>query len=505
MDKTFWDYLQEYEEAKPNQIFLIDKEKKLTVFEAKKRILGLVAFFWKQGIRTGDYVALHTAASIDMIQLFFALQVIGVKTVLTDTHKKTEEFLKEHAALIPIKGVLSNEEKTWCIEMRDCCSGNSKKRILIPLHESFTDNSGENIFLKKWLLHDSRTPTIIIFTSGSTGKSKSVMLSQYNFVNNLEDTRTLGGYSRDDIALGFLPLNHVFGLALLCGALVLQHTFAVATGIEAERLLADVERYKITRMNGIPELFLQMAQKAEGYDLSSLRVGLIGGSPSTPKQFMEIEEKLRICLIPVYGMSECIGISCGSWKDTQKLRMSGVGRFYSMNDGKVQKEDGSYAGIDEEGEIIVKGPAQMSGYFEEEDNNVDDCGYLHTGDIGYVDKRGILHVTGRKKEIIIRNGLNLSVRKIEERLLELDEIEEAAVIGVPSERYGEVPWAVLVCRDSRLDEECLRHIFLNEKRMSYAELPEKFIFVEKMPRTESGKTDKASIREMLANGVDFSI
>lgn len=478
--KTFWEYLNEYAAVSPEKVLLMDEKKKLTVREVKEFITGLAEGIGQKGIQTGDYVALRASLSMETILLFWALQIIGARTVLTDSHENVEDFLQKNGAGIPVKAMLTDEEKKgeW---------------ILKKAEENWKIQAAEG-FQEKRLLMDCKSPTIIIFTSGSTGRSKAVMLSQYNFANNLEDTRNIGGYIKDDRALGFLPLNHVFGLALLTGALVLQHTFVIASGIQPEQLLQSIEKYRITRMNGIPEIFMRMAEKADQYNLCSLHAGLIGGSPSTKQQFARIEEKLGIVLVPVYGMSECIGISCGNYADSQEIRMRGVGRFYSMNDGKIQREDGSFARQGEEGEILIKSPAQMCGYLNSLEDHVDDGGYLHTGDLGYVDEQMILHISGRKKDIIIRNGVNISARKIEEKLLEIDGICEAAVVGVTSAEYGEVPIAVIVSHTEAIVPEEIKEELQKNKMLTSAEIPERIFLAEKLPKTSSGKTDKEKIR-----------
>ncbi len=482
VEKNFWEYLKEYKAMAPKKIFLIENEKKLTLEEAEKKIKGLAEWLGQNGIGTGDVVALRTTLSMKTVLLFFALQLLGAKTVLTDSHETVSAYLRKNEVGIPVKAAVTDEEKTG--------------RWILKQKESKAIGTAEN-FQEKRLLTNSKNPTVIIFTSGSTGQSKAVMLSQYNFVNNLEDTREIGGYLKDDKALGFLPLNHVFGLALLCGALILQHTFVIAPGILPEQLLEAVEKYGITRMNGIPEIFMKMAKKADQYNLCTLHAGLIGGSPSTKQQFAEIEEKLGIILVPVYGMSECIGISCGNYADSQELRMSGVGRFYSMNEGQIQKDDGTFGKKGEEGEILVKSPAKMWGYLNSQADNVDEGGYLHTGDIGYVDEQNILHISGRKKDIIIRNGVNLSARKIEERLLEMDGICEVAVVAGASERYGEVPWAMVVSCKENIDPENIKKQLQDGKLLTSAEIPEKIILAKELPKTASCKTDKEKIRRFL--------
>lgn len=304
----------------------------------------------------------------------------------------------------------------------------------------------------------------------------------------------MGGYVEDDVALGALPLCHVFGLALLTGAVVLCHSLYIMPGNDLDALLRVIATQRITRMNGVPSLYLNMAAQRERYDLSSLRVGFIGGAPCTAEQFEAIETELNMTLVPVYGMSECVGISCASFRDPREERIGGVGRFYPMNEGIILLPDGAPAQTGEIGEICVRGSMRFLGYCREEQTReaVDEEGFLHTGDLGYLDERGVLHLTGRKKDIIIRNGINLSPRKIEEALLSIPGVVEAMVVGINHPVQGEVPCAIAVT--SRTELELLA---LLTRRLNKNEIPMGIHIVDKLPRTVSGKSDKEKIREVL--------
>lgn len=489
-EKGIYDYLAEYEAAAPEKKFLISAEQQVTVREAVNTVSCIAVRLTDAGICKGDLIALRTVTSIDAVLLFLALEIIGAVAVLTDPHETVLDFLQKLEGEIPVKAALTDEagDGGWTL-----IKGAAGERCPISTRLNNCELSRSHCLE---ISGDSSLPAVIIFTSGSTGKTKAVTLSQYNCVNNLEDSRFIGGYREDDIALGFLPLNHVFGLALLLGALVLQHTFVFSDSARPDDILKCIEKYHVTRMNGIPTLFQAMAEKCGAYDIHSLRVGFVGGSPWTAQQFIQIEESLDMTLIPVYGMSECIGISCASWKDDRKVRMNGVGPFYSMNDGWIQKEDGTCAKEGEEGEILVKGPARMLGYYGEDAGSVfDEEGYLHTGDLGFLDESGILHITGRKKDIIIRNGINISSRKIEEILLEQPEIQQAAVTGIPNEHYGEVPCAMVVCNDKQMSEYMLSERLKQSGRLTKAEFPYKILLVSELPLTATHKPDKVKIYE----------
>lgn len=471
---TLYTYLIQYALACPEKKLLGSPAGWLNVRQTLEAVESIAWELNRLGVGAGDLVALRTFRTVESALTMLALQAVGAVGVLTDPRKEPLEYLKSCAVEIPVKAVVDGGVFT------DCATGAQTPLDVFALpRESWADQH-----------LSAKEPGFIIFTSGSTGKSKPVMLSQYNLVNNLVDSEPLGAYSQSDIALGALPMDHVFGLVLLAGTVVLRYAMYLPESTELHTVLSAIEREGITRMNGVPSLYLAMAEQGDRYDLSTLRAGFLGAAPSTPEQFHQMEQALGMTLISVYGMSECIGIACASSQDPWQVRATGVGPFYSMNTGKILKNDGSEAAPGEIGEICVRGPARMVGYYPE---RMDEATFLHTGDLGYVDAQGVLHISGRKKDIIIRNGNNLSPRKIEETMLAIPGVEAAVVVGIPNPKQGEVPCAMAV---STLAE--LELIALLSGRLAKNEIPVGIQIVEEIPMTASGKPDKQHIREVLS-------
>ena len=338
-------------------------------------------------------------------------------------------------------------------------------------------------------------PAVLISTSGSTGKTKTVVLSQYNIVNNLVDAAAFGDYVPGDLALGILPLFHIFGQVLLFGSPILDYAILFPEIVSADAALRCVETFGVTRMNGVPSLYKAMGEKAGDYDVSTLRVGFIGGSPCTVREIRDIEAKLGMKLLNAYGMSECVSISISSAADPLEKRIGGVGHIYPLSRVEIVGPDGRKVEPGEQGEITVQGASRMLGYFRDPEATraaIDADGFLHTGDLGYLDGDGILHITGRIKEIIIRNGVNLSARRIEEALLSVPGVSAAAVVGIPDAKQGEVPAAMAV--SDRTEVELL--VDLAEK-LPKNEIPVRIVLAESIPLTPSGKPDKQTIQKLL--------
>lgn len=457
-----------------------DKNGWLTAGELLEKELGYAGFLARQGIRKGDWVALRMKQDVPSAVLLLALQALGAVAVLTDPRSEATAFLAGCTGEIHPRWELFADED-WLL--RNLETGT--RAVVSPANScpSLPQMEGTE-------------PAMVIFTSGSTGKSKGVILSQQNLISNLLDSAPLGGYFEDDVALGALPMYHVFGLALLTGAIVLRYRMYITPGNDLQTLLSTIEQQGITRMNGVPALYLNMARNKGSFDLHTLRMGYIGASATTPEQFAEIEEALGMTLVSVYGMSECIGISCSSYLDSREKRAGGVGPFYPMNTGKILRFDGSECAEGEVGEVCVNGPMRFLGYCDDAETKeaIDEKGFLHTGDLGYVGADGVLHLTGRKKDIIIRNGVNLSPRHIEEALLAVPGVLQAVVTGVVHDVQGEVPCAMAV--SARTEKEILEAL-----RLPKNEIPIGILLTEQIPLTASGKPDKVKIREVLTQWV----
>ena len=182
----------------------------------------------------------------------------------------------------------------------------------------------------------------IVFTSGTTGKGKGVMLSQYNLMNHIRNFSVSGCYREDDVSAEMLPVHHVFGLAVLLMSLYKRYCNLFPKTVTVPYTAQFIDKYKITRLDGVPSFALALAElhKTHPFSVDSLRVGVLGGAPSTKAQFDFIEEELGIKLLPVYGQSECIGITGANETQSDLVRSSTVGGFLPMNTGYILDENG---------------------------------------------------------------------------------------------------------------------------------------------------------------------
>ncbi len=471
--RSILSYLKELASEEPNKQLLGNSEHWLSAGMVLSLVEHVATALHRMRIGCGVTVGVRCTRTMETAILLLGLRAAGALAVLFDPREDVQTVLQNTEADITVQAVIEQTAPTVFRITRE-----GEKPSFLDLF-SLAPSAGSQLHT------NSQEPAYVIFTSGSTGKSKAVMLSESNLVNNLIDSLPLGDYQPDDRALGALPLHHVFGLVLLSGIAVLGYGLFFPEKTDIPSILSAIEKQRLTRMNGVPSLYLAMADQCNGYDLSSLRAGFIGGGPVTEEQFLRIERTLHMTLISVYGMSECIGISCVLASAPQHQRATSVGAFYPMNTGKIIRADGTEADVMEEGEICVTGPARMVGYYGHPMPREE---LLHTGDLGYVSEDGMVHLTGRKKDIIIRNGNNLSPRKIEQALLALSGVKEAVVVGIPDDKQGEVPAAMVVMGKALAP--------LNPV-LAKNEQPAFYRFVDHLPMTASGKPDRQKIREEL--------
>lgn len=496
IEKSILEYFQEYAAQCPDKRFLFDEGRSYTVEEAYRGAVAIGNQLYAYGVRAGSAVALRCTRALDTCLIYLALQMMGAAALLTDPHRGAEEFLRGAGAQAEF--FITNERAGRDIS----ANGNWEVLARGPIEIGCPAGAEKRLFPP---VKDLYAPATVVFTSGSTGKGKGVMLSQYNLVNHIRNFSVSGCYWESDVSAEFLPVHHVFGLAVILMGLIKRYCILFPKTIDIKYAAECIETHKITRLDGVPSFALALAEhhRDTNFCADSLRVGVLGGAPSTKAQFDFIERELGIKLLPVYGQSECIGITGANETQNEFVRSSTVGKFLPMNEGVILDESGAEAPQGEEGEICVKSPAVMLGYLGDEEGTreaIDEEGRLHTGDLGWLDEDGNLHISGRKKDIIIRNGNNISAGKIEGALHTLEAVSRAAVVGVKHEKWGEVPCALVVLKSgcAASEEEIAKAL---GEHLEKHEMPEKILLAEVLPLTSSGKPDKQKIKKMFSQEV----
>lgn len=493
VEKSIFDYFAEYAAECGGNLFLFDENRRYTVEETFGEAIAIGNRLHDFGVRAGSLVTLRCTRSLDAYLIYLALEFMGATALLTNPHQTAQSSLNEAGLSNKADLIITNEAAANGI------SANGDWEVLGygPLEIGYPGRREGRRFA---VGNDLRAPATIVFTSGSTGESKGSVLSQEALLQYAEDSTVYEWHHPDDIAIVTLPTQHGFALCLLIAAFVARYALFFPRDMRADYVLECIERYKITRINGVPSYFYVLARANESHnrDLRSLRTGFTAGAPIIPEQHRYIEQVLGMTLHSLYGMSESISISCTSPLDPAERRATTVGKFHRAA-GCILDRNGNELPNGQEGEVCVSGPAIMNGYYGDEEATrqaIDEKGRLHTGDLGYLDEEGYLHISGRIKDIIIRNGINLSPAKIESAIRGVPEVENAAVVGVRHEMLGEAPCALVVLRNGceMTAEELKKKLF---SRMPKNEVPVTILFGKEIPLNKIGKPDKPKIKKMF--------
>ena len=351
---------------------------------------------------------------------------------------------------------------------------------------------------------DRDDPINIQYTSGTTGFPKAVVLTHHNLINNAYfAARAMHLTGRDRLAVP-VPFYHCFGMVLAnltclavgaCIVLPSEHFDPLAT-------LRAVAAERCTAIHGVPTMFIACLEHPERsrFDLSSLRTGIMAGAPCPPPLMRRVMEDMGCREILIgYGQTEASPLTHLTERDDSlELRTETVGRNLPHQEVKViDTASGQTLAIGEVGEVCFRGYHLMRGYYGDPKATgaaVDPQGWLHSGDLGSMDARGYLRITGRLKEMIIRGGENIYPREIEEVLFGHPDVALAAVFGVPDDYYGEavVAW-VQVHPGASVTEERLREHC--RERIAHFKVPRSIRFVDSFPITVTGKLQKFRMRE----------
>ena len=341
---------------------------------------------------------------------------------------------------------------------------------------------------------------VIIYTSGTTGHPKGAMLTHGNLLSNVESCGEVLSAVEADRFVVLLPMFHSFMMTvgvllpiLVGGSLVLVRSLH-----PPKNVLLEILQHRATILPAIPQFFRTLANAAVPAEQLPLRICVSGGAPLPAEILREFNEKVPIPLIEGYGLSEASPVVSlnpvkGPWK------AGSIGVPIPGVDVTVQDENGGKLPPGETGEICVRGPNVMLGYWNQPEETAKALrgGWLLTGDIGHEDEDGYFYITDRKKDMLLVNGINVYPREIEEVLYKFPGVREAAVIGVPDSRRGEQPIAFVASNEgASIDEKALQQ-YVRERLADY-KVPKKVVLLPSLPRNATGKVLKTALRAQAA-------
>lgn len=340
---------------------------------------------------------------------------------------------------------------------------------------------------------------IILYTSGTTGKPKGAMLTHKNLYSNAKDVSDYLHMNENDRVVTTLPMFHVFCLTVALNAPLMNGaTIIIDPKFSPKEMFRLVEMYKPTVFAGVPTMYNFLLQYAQSYggDLSSLRLCISGGSAMPVALLKNFEQKFNVLVSEGYGLSEASPVTCFNPLDRPR-KAGSIGQSIVNVENKVVNELGDEVPVGEVGELIVRGPNVMKGYYkmpEESAATIKD-GWLYTGDLARMDEEGYFYIVDRKKELIIVGGYNVYPREVEEVLYDHPDVVEAAVIGVPDPNLGEAVRCYVVKKNPCLTENelmdyCTQHL-------AKYKLPSSIEFLEELPKNTTGKILRRALKTQV--------
>lgn len=468
------------------------------------------ALLHARGVTRGDRVALMSENSPEFLQVLFGVMQLGAVFVPVNTRLVGPEIahvLRDSGAHV----VIHEPEFTERVE---AARRESDVEHVILTGEGSPERPGLSALIRAAqpghttpeLTLDS--PAAILYTSGTTGRAKGAVLSHRNLtwvsLNTLVDYDVVS----TDVALMISPLFHAASLGMGALPVMLKGaTIVLERGFDPGRALLLIEQYGVTMLSGVPTTYQLMADHPAwaSTDLTTLRKLTCGGS-AVPTRVLNAYEERGLSFSQGYGMTETSPGATSLAPDMTRSKQGSVGLPHFFCEVRITDEQGALVPNGKIGEIEVHGPNVFPGYHELPEASeaaFTSDGWLRTGDLGYLDDDGYLFVSDRAKDMIISGGENVYPAELENLINDLEGVASVAVIGVPDERWGEVPWAIVVAHPgARITTDAVRaHL---DGRVARFKLPKNVVMVEDLPRTASGKVKKAELRARYASEAGVS-
>ncbi|MFV2125919.1 AMP-binding protein [Micromonospora sp. LOL_013] len=360
-----------------------------------------------------------------------------------------------------------------------------------PLSELLSDEPAPEV-----AIDPAQDVAALLHSSGSTGRPKGVMLTHRNIVATVLQTRTVTPLGADEKVLAMPPFHHAFGLIMVMSASLLQGaTIVTMPRFDPEGYVKAIHDHRITRLYIVPTLAVLLARSPlpDRYDLSSVRSIVSGGAALDPEIARLCRERLGCHIAQGYGLTEAM---TSFMQLEEPLVPASVGRTAPNVECRiVDVNTGAQLGAHQRGEILIRGPHVMKGYLnaaEVTSKVLRPDGFLHTGDLGYLDDDGELFLVDRIKELIKYKGQQVSPVELEAVLMTHPKVADAAVIGVPDEEASEIPKAFVVAKEPTTEQELMA--FVAERVAPYKKIRQ-IEFIEQIPRTPVGKIERRRLKE----------
>ena len=503
--------------ANPDQTYLVYGDRKLTYRQVEQQASCLAAALHELGIERGDRIALTLPNWPEFVISAFAAAKLGAIVVPLNPRYTVPElkYMLRHseAAAVVCAERFAGIDFLELFESLLISLPDLQYLVTVGEEDLWYDDriyqfedlvsSGEGRTLPSPAMDAEGDTFALLYTSGTMGKPKGVELTHSNILGTAAATAEALGLRPDDVIFGVTTIFHVFGMGPgVLGTLAAGSSLVLQEQFEPGEALELIERHGVTVHYGVPTVFVTELRQPdrESRNLSTIRLGLVAGAPIGDELLKRIRRELCPTLLVAYSLTETAStVSITRPDEPLEKQLYTIGRALPGTEIRVLDLDGTILPEESLGEIAVRGPGVMKGYYRqpgETAHAMDEDGFFLTGDLGIVDDDGYVHIVGRRKELIIRGGFNVYPREVEDRINAHPAIQDVAVVGLPHEVLGEVVCACIVPVEGAIVTGAEVKEWCRAALADY-KVPDLVRFLDSFPLTGSGKIRRVELARMI--------
>jgi fatty-acyl-CoA synthase len=506
MNIAWW--VKRWSELHPQKTAIIYEDNRTSYIELHQKVNQACCWLQSLGIEKGDRVAVMLNNCPEFLELYLACSRLGALFVpvnyrlaapeldytLSNSRPRLFVFGGEYVEIIFNLTLQDRRPLMLLASIPECTNFGD----VLDYHAGTRACEGQQPFMTESMAPATpEEPHVIMYTSGTTGHPKGAVLSHRKTFFNCLNADIFFKLHFDDIMLVVLPLFHSGGLFIQASPVFYKGgTLIIHPKFDPHRAYGDIRKYQVTKFLGVPTVYkslVKVAAKNRGAN-SSLKVAAIGGEKLTPELMSQFQEA-GFSLRQIMGQTET-SILLWAHEEDAVRKPDSVGRPVFHADVKIVDRKGRPCGIDQVGEIVVRGSIMMTEYWQDPAKSEDTIrgGWLHTGDLARMDEDGYFYLIDRKRDMYISGGENVYPAEVERVLRNHPDIEDIAVVGVPDESWGEVGYAFVMPRQG-VDLTAEGVIGFCEGKLARYKWPQKVIFNSDFPRTALGKVRKTILKQ----------